>query len=65
MKLVDNWKQCWKMTSFQLAMLVIVLEWGTNILNGMPDNPNAWIQSIAVLVLPVARLWKQTSVSGS
>lgn len=64
MKLVDNWKQCWKMTSFQLAMLVIVLEWGTNILNGMPDNPNAWIQSIVVLVLPVARLWKQTSVSG-
>ncbi len=65
MKLVDNWKQCWKMTSFQLAMLVIVLEWGTNILNGMPDNPNAWVQSIVVLVLPVARLWKQTSVSGS
>lgn len=65
MKLVDNWKQCWKMTSFQLAMLVIVLEWSTNILNGMPDNPNAWIQSIVVLVLPIARLWKQTSVSGS
>ncbi|CAM0104310.1 holin [Vibrio phage 159E36-2a] len=65
MKLVDNWKQCWKMTSFQLAMIVIVLEWGTNLVNGIPDNPQAWTQSIVVLILPIARLWKQTSVSGS
>lgn len=64
MKLINNWKECWKMTSFQLSLLVIVLEWGTHIANGLPETPVGWAQAIGVLVLPIARLWKQTSVSG-
>lgn len=64
MKLVNNWKKALQMTSVQMALLVIALEWGNNLINGMPETPQQWVQSIVVLALPVARLLKQTKVSG-
>lgn len=62
MKLIDNWKECWKMTSFQLSLLVIALQWGQNLLVEMPETTQEWSLSFSLLVLPLARLWKQTSL---
>ncbi|AFE86222.1 hypothetical protein [Salinivibrio phage CW02] len=65
MKLIENWKECWKMTSFQLSLLVITLQWGQNLLVEMPQTPQEWTLSLSLLVLPLARVWKQTSLQNN
>lgn len=63
MKLVSYWKQCWKLTSFQLAMVVLVLEWTNNLFVSMPTDFEGWAKSLVILTLPIARLVQQTSIT--
>lgn len=63
MTLIDNWKKCWKLASFQLSMLIISLEAANIMLESMPEEYATYIRPALVFLLPVARLVKQTKVS--
>ena len=63
MQLVDNWKKCWRMASFQLAVLITVLEVVNVYVESMPDEYANMIRPVLLLALPIARLVKQTKVS--
>lgn len=60
--LVSYWKECWKLSSFQLSLLVLCLEWLNNLSTGLPDTPAEIGRSVVLLLLPIARLIRQTSV---
>lgn len=65
LSLVSYWKECWKLTSFQLSIVVIALEWLPNLTTQMPQTPQEWTQAIGILLLPVFRLMKQTNIQGA
>lgn len=62
MQLVDNWKKALKMASVQLSLLIIVLEAVNAVLPEMPDEYASVARPILLVVLPMARLIKQTKV---
>jgi len=64
MKLIDNWKKALSMASVQLSLLIIVLEALNTMLPEMPEEYAAYVRPFLLVGLPVARLIKQTKVSG-
>ena len=56
--LIDNWKKCYKLASFQIAMLLIILEGTQAFYMFMPDDIANPIRAILVTLLPVVRLIK-------
>ena len=58
--LIENWKSCYKLASFQIAMVLIVLEGVQAFYVFMPDDIVNPIRAILVTLLPVVRLLKQS-----
>lgn len=56
--LIDNWKRCYKLASFQIAMALILLEGLQAFYVFMPDDIANPIRALLVTILPVARLIK-------
>lgn len=65
MKLIENWKDCWKMASFQIAVVLIILEFVQVMMNGLPTEPTGYVNAALLLVLPLARLLQQNIAKGS
>lgn len=69
MKLIDNWRESWRMFSVQCFGLAIAIE-GTWAL--LPDDmkesiPDSWVTAITIVVLVlglIGRTVKQPKVSG-
>ncbi|CAL9983914.1 holin [Vibrio phage D81] len=57
--LIDDIKNCWKYSSFQIAMLLIIMEGINRFLSGTPQNWQEWTQLVLVILLPFFRLVKQ------
>lgn len=64
MKLVENWKKALSMASVQLSLIIIVLEAVNTMMPQMPEEYAAYVRPFLLVALPVARLMKQTKVSG-
>lgn len=64
MKMVENWKKALQMSSVQLSLLIIILEAANAMLPEMPEEYATYLRPILLVLLPVARLIKQTKVSG-
>lgn len=64
MQMVDNWKKALQMSSVQLSLLIIVLEALNTTLPDMPEEYATYLRPLLLVLLPVARLIKQTEVSG-
>lgn len=62
---IKNWKDAFKMQSFQLMVIAIALEWGHNLAVAMPETPIDWARSIVLLLIPVARLVYQPKLWGA
>lgn len=57
--LIDNWKSCYKLASFQIAMLLIVLESIQYAYVFMPEGVAEPVRFILAMAIPAARLIKQ------
>lgn len=64
MKLVDNWRKALSMASVQLSLIIIVLEAVNTMMPQMPEEYAVYVRPFLLVALPVARLMKQTKVSG-
>ena len=58
LSLIDNWKSCYKLASFQIAMALIILEGIQAFYMFMPDDIANPIRALLVTLLPVVRLIK-------
>lgn len=59
MQLIDNWKSCWKLSSFQIAFILIILETLQQTVDLIPEPYAGYIRSALIGLIPVARLLKQ------
>ena len=57
--LIPEWKRCLKMASFQIALILIVLESLQAMVDFMPPDVAQVVRGILITALPVARLIKQ------
>ncbi len=57
--LVPEWKRCLKMASFQIALILIILESLQAVVEFMPPDIAQVVRSVLIAALPVARLIKQ------
>lgn len=64
MKLVENWKKALSMASVQLSIIIIVLEAVNTMMPQMPEEYATYVRPFLLIALPLARLMKQTKVSG-
>lgn len=65
MQLIDHWKHAWKLSSVQLAMLIAVIgavQAGLPDM-GLPESTYAMLNTALAVVLAVARIVAQPSVS--
>lgn len=62
MSLIANWKEAWKMTSFQLSIILIVLETVNAMLASMPEEYASYLRPFLLATIPIARVWKQTNL---
>jgi hypothetical protein len=56
--LISNWKTCYKLPSFQIAVALIILEGMQAFYVFMPDDIANPIRAVLVTLLPVVRLIK-------
>lgn len=59
MSLIPEWKRCLKMASFQIALILIVLETAQALVDLMPPDIAQVVRGILIAALPIARLMKQ------
>ena len=60
-KLIPEWKRCLKMASFQIALILIILESLQAMVEFMPPDIAQVVRSILIAALPVARLMQQNT----
>ena len=56
--LIDNWKKCYKLASFQIAMILIILEGLQAFYVFMPDSVSNLISAVLMTAIPLARIIK-------
>ena len=61
LSLIDNWRNCYKLASFQIAMVLIILEGVQAFYVFMPEDVANPIRAILVIALPVVRLIKSNT----
>jgi hypothetical protein len=66
MKLIDNWKHCYKMFSVILAMLLAALSAAQTMLPSfqtvVPAEKFAWVSMIVSVAIAIARVIKQEAL---
>ncbi len=56
--LIDNWKQCWKLATFQISMLLILLETSNAWIGYLPAEYADVIRNLLIVAIPLARNFK-------
>jgi hypothetical protein len=56
--LIENWKECYKLASFQIAVVLIMLEGLQAMYVFMPDSLADPVRAVLVTLLPIVRLIK-------
>ncbi|AUS01457.1 hypothetical protein NVP1285O_59 [Vibrio phage 1.285.O._10N.286.55.C12] len=62
--LIENWKKALQMSSVQLSLFIIALEAANTLLPDMPEEYATFLRPVLLVMLPAARLVKQTKISG-
>lgn len=57
--LIDNWRNCWKLASFQIAVLLIAIEGLQAVTQIMPGEIANYVSTTLLALIPLARLVKQ------
>ncbi len=56
--LIDNWRDCWKLASFQVAILLIALESLQAWSQFLPVDVAEYIRNILIAAIPIVRAFK-------
>lgn len=59
LSLIDNWKQCYKLASFQIAAIIVVLNTLQSATALMPPEVAQWLNIVLPGALMIARNFKQ------
>ena len=63
--LVKNWREMWRSWSFQISVILIILETLNTISDSLPEQYAMYVRPALLVALPVVRLMKQTKLGAS